>query len=169
MKPIPLILENQIKEKIQELAGIISSDYPDGLIVIGVLKGAFIFMSDLVRALQVPASCDFVKVASYKGKASSGKISLELGPSLPTGQKRILLVEDIIDTGLTLSWLKDYFSKKGAEVKICALLDKPSQRKIDISPDYTGFVVEDYFVVGYGLDYNEEYRSLAYIGYLNKY
>jgi hypoxanthine phosphoribosyltransferase len=168
MSSIPLITENQIKEKIQELAGIISSDYPGGLTACGVLKGAFIFMSDLVRSLQVPASCDFVKVASYKGKASSGKISLELGPSLPTEQKKILLVEDIIDTGLTLSWLKDYFSKRGAEVKICALLDKPSKRKIDISPDYTGFTIEDYFVVGYGLDYNEEYRSLPYIGYLKE-
>jgi len=168
MKPILLITENQIKEKIQELAGIISSDYPNGLIVIGVLKGAFIFMSDLVRALKVPCNCDFVKVASYNGKESSGKINLELAPSLPTGQKKILLVEDIIDTGLTLSWLKDYFSLAGAEVKICALLDKPSQRKIDISPDYTGFTIEDYFVVGYGLDCNEEYRSLPYIGYLKE-
>ncbi len=168
MKPIPLLKESQIKEKIQELAGIISSDYPDGLIAVGVLKGAFIFMSDLVRALQVPCNCDFVKVASYKGKTSSGKISLELGPSLCVCQKKILLVEDIVDTGLTLSWLKGYFSQKGAEVKVCCLLDKPSRRKVDLSPDYTGFTIEDYFVVGYGLDCNEEYRSLPYIGYLKE-
>ncbi|MEK9148425.1 MAG: phosphoribosyltransferase family protein, partial [Candidatus Desantisbacteria bacterium] len=119
-------------------------------------------------ALQVPCNCDFVKVASYKGKTSSGKISLELGPSLCVCQKKILLVEDIVDTGLTLSWLKGYFSQKGAEVKVCCLLDKPSRRKVDLSPDYTGFTIEDYFVVGYGLDCNEEYRSLPYIGYLKE-
>jgi len=168
MKPITLIAESQIKDKIQELAGIISADYPDGLIAVGVLKGAFIFMADLVRALRVPCNCDFVKVASYKGKESSGKISLELPPSLSVSEKKILLVEDIVDTGLTISWLKDYFSKMGAEVKVCCLLDKPSRRKVDISPDYTGFAIEDYFVVGYGLDFNEEYRSLPYIGYLKE-
>ncbi|MBU1180134.1 hypoxanthine phosphoribosyltransferase, partial [Patescibacteria group bacterium] len=140
IKSTPLLKESQIKERVEEMAGIISSDYPNGLIVIGVLKGAFIFMSDLVRALQVPVHCDFVKVASYKGKESSGKVSLELAPNLSGLKKRILLVEDIVDTGLTLSWLKDYFSQNAAvEVKVCCLLDKPSRRKVDISPDYTGF------------------------------
>lgn len=167
MKVIPLFTENQIEKRIKEMARIISADYPEGLVAIGVLKGAFIFMSDLIRALQVPVKCDFVKVASYQGERSSGKVRLELAPKL-SWKKKVLLVEDIIDTGLTISWLKDYFSQKEIEVKVCCLLDKPSCRKIEISPDYTGFVIEDCFVVGYGLDWNEEYRFLPYIGYLEE-
>jgi hypoxanthine phosphoribosyltransferase len=167
MKIVSLISEKEIKEKIKELAEAISADYPDGVIAIGVLKGAFVFMSELVRALSIPVYCDFVKVASYKGTESSGKLDLQLAPSIKLYKKKVLLVEDIVDTGLTVNWVRDYLLAKGVEeLKICCLLDKPSRRKKEIELHYVGFVIGDKFVVGYGLDCEEEYRNLPYIGYI---
>jgi len=157
--------KEEIEKRVSELALKISSDHPDGLIAIGVLKGAWVFMADLVRRLTCPVYCDFIKASSYKGKETTGKISLSLSPLIEISNKNILVVEDIVDTGITLSFLKEYLLKeKPKSLKFCCLLDKPERRKVDFTPDYVGFIIPDKFVVGYGLDYNEEYRNLPYIG-----
>ncbi|MEW6679608.1 MAG: hypoxanthine phosphoribosyltransferase [bacterium] len=158
------ITKEEIEKKVSELALKISSDHPDGLITIGVLKGAWVFMADLVRKLTCPVYIDFIKVSSYKGKKTTGKISLSLFPSISILKKNVLVIEDIVDTGITLSYLKEYFkSQEPKSLKFCCLLDKPERRKKDFTPDYIGFTIPDKFVVGYGLDCNEEYRNLPYI------
>ncbi|MEW6481592.1 MAG: hypoxanthine phosphoribosyltransferase [bacterium] len=158
------ITKEEIEKKVSELALKISSDHPDGLITIGVLKGAWVFMADLVRKLTCPVYIDFIKVSSYKGKKTTGKINLSLFPSISILKKNVLVIEDIVDTGITLSYLKEYFkSQEPKSLKFCCLLDKPERRKKDFTPDYIGFTIPDKFVVGYGLDCNEEYRNLPYI------
>lgn len=164
-----LITKEEIEKRVSELALTISSCHPDGLIVIGVLKGAWVFMADLVRRLTCPVYCDFIKVSSYKGKETTGKINLSLSPNIPLSGKRVLVIEDIVDTGITLSFLKEYLlTLKPESLKFCCLLDKPERRKVDFTPDYVGFTIPDKFVVGYGLDCNEEYRNLPYIGFLEE-
>lgn len=163
-----LINKEDIEKRVSGLAFKISSDHPDGLIAIGVLKGAWVFMADLVRKLTCPVYCDFIKLSSYKGKETTGKISLSLGESISIFKKKVLVIEDIIDTGITLSFLKEYFlSLKPESLKFCCLLDKREKRRVDFTPDYVGFTIEDKFVVGYGLDFNEEHRNLPYIGIVN--
>ncbi|MEW6007641.1 MAG: hypoxanthine phosphoribosyltransferase [bacterium] len=158
------ITKEEIEKKVSELALKISSDHPDGLITIGVLKGAWVFMADLVRKLTCPVYIDFIKVSSYKGKETTGEISLSLSPSISISKKNVLVIEDIVDTGITLSFLKEHLLKENPEsLKFCCLLDKPERRKKDFTPDYIGFTIPDKFVVGYGLDCNEEYRNLPYI------
>ncbi|MEW6102286.1 MAG: hypoxanthine phosphoribosyltransferase [bacterium] len=158
------ISKEDIEKKIDELAFKISSEHPDGLIAIGVLKGAWVFMADLIRRLTCPVYIDFIKVSSYKGKETTGEISLSFSPSIPIYKKNVLIIEDIVDTGITLSYLKEYFKSKVPEsLKFCCLLDKPERRKREFIPDYIGFTIPDKFVVGYGLDCNEEYRNLPYI------
>lgn len=156
--------KEEIEKRVSELALKISSEHPDGLLVIGILKGAWVFMADLVRKLTCPVHVDFIKVSSYKGKETTGKISLSYLPSIPISKRKVLIVEDIIDTGITLSWIKKYFlSQKPKSLKFSCLLDKPERRKVEFIPDYVGFTILDKFVVGYGLDCNEEYRNLPYI------
>lgn len=164
------ISKERIEKRITELSLLISSSYPDGLIAIGVLKGAWVFMADLVRRLTCPVYCDFIKVSSYKGKESMGKINLLLEEGISVFQKHVLVVEDIVDTGLTLNFLKEYLlAKNPKSLKFCCLLDKPKRRRVDFTPDYVGFEIEDKFVVGYGLDCDEKYRNLPYIGIANNY
>lgn len=165
-----LILDNSsIQNRVKELGQEISLDYTGKqLVVIGILKGAFIFMADLVRAIEIPLVTDFIQVSSYGcSTKSSGNIRLLKEPSTPLAKTDILLVEDIVDSGQTLKWLITYFKAKQINsVKICSLIDKAERREVDISIDYLGFDVPKGFLVGYGLDFNEQYRHLPGIFHL---
>jgi len=161
-----LIGREDIEKRVKELGEEISRKYAgEKLIVIGVLKGAWIFMADLVRAMNIDVFCDFVRVSSYgTSTESSGEICLLYWPDLDFSGKRVLVVDDIADTGLTSNFLKQKFLGEGAvSVEFCVLLDKPSRRKTDFKPDYTGFTIPDHFVVGYGMDCNESYRNLPHV------
>ncbi|MGN1349426.1 MAG: hypoxanthine phosphoribosyltransferase [Anaerovoracaceae bacterium] len=165
-----LLTEEEIQKRIRELGKQISGDYAgEDIFVVGVLKGSFIFMADLVRALEGDVSMDFLVASSY-GDSTETSGSVEIRKDLdrsPAG-KNVLIVEDIIDSGVTLKYLKDfYFAGKGAKsVKIATLLDKPARRRTDVVPDYCGFSVDDRFIIGYGLDYAEQFRQLPHITYL---
>lgn len=162
-----LITDEQIKEKIEQLGTQISDDYreSDNLLLVGVLKGAVLFMSDLIRHIDIPIQIDFMAVSSYGSSTeSSGVVRILKDLDETVEGKHVLVVEDIIDSGLTLSYMCNILgSRKPASLKICALLDKPSRRKVDLKVDYLGFEIPDHFVVGYGLDYAERYRNLPYI------
>jgi len=163
-----LISQIEIEKKVQEIGRRISEDY-DGKdpIFIGVLKGCFIFMADLMRHVSINCSMDFMAVSSYQGTSSTGavKINKDLNESIEG--RHIILVEDILDSGVTLNYLKNYLAvRKPASMAIVTLMDKPARRKADVYADYACFEVPDAFVVGYGLDYNERYRNLPYIGVL---
>ena len=162
-KPKVIITREEIAEKVAELAAEIRKDYRGkNPLLIGILKGSFVFMSDLVRAMNIPAEIDFVRLASYgAGKDSSGKIKLIKDVETPVKNRHVLVVEDIVDRGVTVRFLLDYLSfRKPASLKLCALFDKPSRRKVEVPIDYVGFTVPDAFVVGYGLDFDEKYRYL---------
>ena len=164
-----LITEEELKNKVQELGAAISRDYEGkNLLMVSVLKGSVIFMADLMRAITIPAQIDFMSVSSYgAGVKSSGVVKILKDLDALLEGKDLLLVEDILDSGLTLYYLREILTKRNpASIKIATLLDKPEGRKADIHPDYVGFVVPDAFVVGYGLDYNEIYRNLPYVGVL---
>jgi hypoxanthine phosphoribosyltransferase len=166
-----LVLDSQtIQNRIQEMGKEISHDYQGKqLVVIGVLKGAFIFMADLVRAISIPLATDFIQVSSYgDSSASSGDITLVSSPSHPLKGCHILLVEDIIDTGITMQWLIEHFSEQGAaSVRLCTLIDKAERREHQITIDYLGFAIPHGFLIGYGLDFDEKYRNLPQIYHLN--
>lgn len=161
-----MITKEQIETAVKDLGAKITEDYKDSQVVlIGVLKGSFVFMSDLARAIDLPVTIDFIKAKSYVGTESVGAVNIRLDAELDVEGKNVLLVEDILDTGKTLSVLKESMLARGASaVKIAAFLDKPGRRVVNISADYCCFTIEDRFVVGYGLDYNEYYRNLDYIG-----
>lgn len=166
-----LFSEEVLKEKIKQLGEEITKDYGGKeLTLVGVLKGASIFMSDLIRNIRIPVKIDFIAVSSYGlTTESSGvvKIMKDLDDSIE--DKHVLIVEDIIDTGLTLHYLcENLLSRKPKSLKICTLLDKPERRKIDIPVDYKGFDIPDEFIVGYGIDYAENYRNLPYVGILKR-
>jgi hypoxanthine phosphoribosyltransferase len=158
-----LVSEEQLKAKVAELGARISKDYEGkNLVLVSILKGSVVFMADLMRAVTIPCSIDFMVVSSYGGLV---KIIKDLDGDL--SGKDVLIVEDILDTGVTLSKLVPMLKMRNPNsVKICTILDKPSRRKADIQPDYEGFQVPDEFVVGYGLDYDEKYRNLPYVGVL---
>ncbi len=161
-----LIPEEKIKKRVSELAKEIYKNYKDKgkLLIVGILKGSTIFLSDLVRQIDLDCEIDFIAVRSYEGKNSSGVVQLILDLyDNPVG-KNILLVEDIVDTGRTLKFLKDnMLTRKANSVKTCVLLNKIGRRKTKVKIDYKGFDIPNKFVVGYGLDYNEKYRNLPYI------
>ncbi|BCW97974.1 MAG: hypoxanthine phosphoribosyltransferase [Armatimonadota bacterium] len=166
-----LLTEEQIAARVKELGQQISRDYEGkDLILVGILKGAAIFLADLVRAIEIPVAYDFVAISSYGADSRSAgvvRIIKDLDESLVS--KHVLVVEDIVDTGWTLRLsylLENLRSRKAASVRVCTLLDKPSRREMGVKIDYTGFLVEDKYVVGYGLDYAGEYRSLPFIGVL---
>ena len=162
-----MITAEEIQQKIKELGAAISRDYagrkPE---LICVLKGAMVFMSDLIRAIDLELSIDFIAVSSYgKDTRSTGEVRIIKDLDEPLGGRDIILVEDILDTGLTLSYLVNSFHARGAtSVKIVTLLNKPERRKAEVDADYVGFVIPDKFVVGYGLDFAERYRNLPFIG-----
>ena len=138
-------------------------------LLIGILKGSFVFMADLVRELGLPVEVDFVKVSSYgAGRETSGKVKIMHGLKTKIKGKDILIVEDIVDTGLTISFLKNYLQKKGpASLRVCALTDKPSRHEVPITIDYLGFTVPNKFIVGYGIDWNERFRYLPDICFID--
>lgn len=152
-----------IEKRVKELAVAISRDYEGKeLIVIGILKGAFIFMADLIRCLSIPCQVDFVRLASYgAGASSSGKVVMTKDIETSIKDRDILIVEDIVDTGLTLSFLVDWLKERNPRtIRVCAFLDKRKRRKAPFEADYVGFVIDDGFIVGYGLDFNEKARFL---------
>jgi len=158
-----LISKEQIDKRVGELAADIRRDYADkDPLLIGALKGSFVFMSDLMRKLNIPVEVEFVRLSSYgAGTETSGKVKLVQGIKTPLKDRHLLVVEDIVDTGLTLHFLLDYLQRrKPASVKLCALLDKPSRRVVDVPIDYLGFTVPNKFIVGCGIDFNEEFRYL---------
>ncbi|MBC8576223.1 MAG: hypoxanthine phosphoribosyltransferase [Oscillospiraceae bacterium] len=164
-----LISEQQLADAVKKLGEQISRDYADrNLMMVSVLKGSVVFMADLMRAISVPASIDFMSVTSYgKGVKTSGVVRIIKDLDEELDGRDILIVEDILDSGMTLSYLKEHIMAKGARsIRIATLLDKPERRRVDIHPDYSCFSVPDEFVVGYGLDYAEKYRNLPYVGIL---
>lgn len=161
-----LITENELKEKIKELGEIITKDYKGkDIMLIGVLKGCVLFLSDLAREIKLPLSMDFMVVSSYgTSTKSSGVVRIIKDLEKDITGKDILIVEDIVDTGLTLNYLVDYLkSRNASSVKVCTLLEKPDRRIANVKMDYVGFHIPDKFVVGYGLDYNEIYRNLPFV------
>lgn len=157
-----LISPEQIQARVRDLAAQISQDLGDEPVLLGILKGAFVFLSDLARCMSVPTQVDFVRVASYgSSSTSSGRIVMSKPPELDLKGRTVVVVEDIVDTGLTLRWLLDYLAGLGPrQLKVCAFIDKQERREQDLKVDYVGFQVPQGFLVGYGLDYNEHYRCL---------
>jgi hypoxanthine phosphoribosyltransferase len=164
-----LLTEDEIQIRTRELGKKISEDYlHKNLLLVGILKGSFIFLADLARCIDIPLSIDFVTLSSYNGSTeSSGVVEMLTQPRDNIAGKDVILVEDIVDTGWTirLSRISEFMQEKGAaSVGVCTLLDKPSRRQVGVEIDYTGFVIPDKFVVGYGLDLNGLYRNLKFIG-----
>ena len=180
MNPIPtatihddveevLLTGEQIQARVAELGAQLAADYGgrDPMLV-SVLKGSIIFLADLIREMEIPLSLDLMEVSSYGASTeSSGQVRILKDLSKPIDGRDVIVVEDIIDTGLTLNYLLRYLHDKGpASIRVCCLLDKPARRLADITIDYRGFTIPDRFVIGYGLDYDERYRNLPYIGVL---
>lgn len=166
-----LITQEQIRQRIAELGEQISAEYAGkNPLVIGVLKGVVVFFSDMIRQIKVPCEIDFLWVSSYSGTNSTHKINVRQDASADIKGRHVLILEDIYDTGSSLNFTYNYvMERQPASVKICTLLDKPARRNPEISlkADYVGFEVPNAFVVGYGLDYNEKYRNLPYVGILD--
>jgi hypoxanthine phosphoribosyltransferase len=169
-KPKLLITKDEIRQAVVKLAAEIRRDYKGKeLVLIGILKGSFVFMADLIRKLGLPVEVDFVKLSSYgAGTETSGKVKMVQGLKTPIKGRNVIVVEDIVDTGLTVSFLMDYLrKKKPASLKLCAITDKPSRHKVPVTIDYLGFTVPNKFIVGYGIDWNEKFRYLQDICYLD--
>ena len=168
-----LITPEQIDEATTRIAAIIDRDYADcdgKIVILGILKGSVMFMSDLMKKIKLPVEIDFMKVSSYAGTNSTGRIKIILDLNRKDlSQCNIVIIEDIIDSGRTLSYLVEYLKINGAkDVRTCTLLDKPERREVEFVPDYVGFEIPNEFVVGYGLDYDEMYRTLPYVGVLSR-
>lgn len=164
-----LISEERLAARVAELGAQISKDYEGKkLIILGVLKGSVVFMTDLLRKITIPVEMDFMAVSSYgSGTKTSGVVKILKDLDRLIQGYHVLIVEDILDSGMTLSYLTELLRDRNpAGIRIATLLDKPDRRKVDIKPDYVGFVIPDEFVVGYGLDYAELYRNLPYVGVL---
>jgi hypoxanthine phosphoribosyltransferase len=160
-----LLTEPQIRQRVRELAVEIRRDFPDGLHLVAVLKGAFMFLSDLIRNMDGFVSLDFMAVSSYaKSTTSSGEVRLLKDLDTTLEGRNVVIVEDIVDTGLTLMYLQEILRARGPKaLRTACLLSKPSRRQVDVKIEYVGFTIEDRFVVGYGLDYAEHYRNLPHI------
>lgn len=164
-----LFTEEELRTRVAELGAQIAADYAGKeLVVASVLRGSYIFMADLTRAIDLPMSVDFMVVSSYgSGTTSSGQVEIKKDLSDPIEGKHLLIVEDILDSGNTLYYLMEVLKlRKPASIRICTLMDKPDRRAKPITATYTGFTIPDAFVVGYGLDYDEKYRNLPYVGIL---
>ncbi len=165
-----LFSEEQLRERVRQLGAQITEDYAgEELVLVCILRGSYIFMADLSRAIDLPLSADFIALSSYGGgTSSSGQVELRKDLSDPVEGKHLLIVEDILDSGNTLYYLTNLLrTRHPASVRICTLFNKPERREKDIHPDYVGFTIPDAFVVGYGLDYAEKYRNLPYVGVLS--
>lgn len=163
-----LITKEQIDARVRELADQINRDYAgEEIILVGILRGSIYFLVDLSRLINSNVYIEFMSVSSYIGTQSSGEVRINKDITRPLEGKNVLIIEDIIDTGYTLSYLKQILlARKPKSLKVCTLLDKPSRRKVDFQGDYVGFAVPDEFVVGYGLDFNQKYRNFPEIGVL---
>ena len=162
-----LITEEEIDRRVRELAAQISKDYEGKKIrMVGILKGASFFMCELAKRITVPVSIDFMQVSSYDGATeSTGTVRIRKDLDESIEGLDVIIVEDIVDSGRTLAFLGDFLKSKGAKsIRYCTLLDKPERRVVDLKADYAGFEIPDQFVVGYGMDYDQEYRNLPYIG-----
>ena len=169
LKPTEILLsDEQIRKRVAEMAAAIRRDFPDDLHLIAVLKGAFVFLSDLVRHTPGHVSLDFMAVSSYaKSTTTSGQVRLLKDLDTSLDGRNVVIVEDIVDTGLTLTYLQDILrARNPRQLRTACLLSKPSRRQVDVKVEYIGFDIEDKFVVGYGLDYAEQYRNLPYIAVL---
>ena len=179
MNPIPsatihddveevLLSGERIQARVAELGAQLAGDYAGrDPVLVSVLKGSLVFLADLMRAMDLPSSIDLMEVSSYAGTETSGSVRILKDLSKPIEGRDVIVVEDIIDTGLTLNYLLGYLAdRQPASIKICCLLDKPARRLAEINIDYRGFTIPDRFVIGYGLDYEERYRNLPYIGVL---
>ncbi|MBO5517231.1 MAG: hypoxanthine phosphoribosyltransferase [Firmicutes bacterium] len=166
-----LISKEELAAKVAELGAQISKDYEgEELFLIGILKGSVPFMADLMRAITLDVEMDFMSVSSYgSGTKSSGVVRILKDLDSDIAGKNVLIVEDIIDSGLTLAYLKEYLAKRNPKsIKIVTMLSKPARRKADLEADYTGFVIDDKFIVGYGLDIDQKYRNLPYISWIKE-
>lgn len=164
-----LCSKQQLSDRVKELARQISDDYRDKeCVLVSVLKGSFIFYADIVREIDFHTTINFLRVSSYgSGSKSSAQVTFKYPMDTDVAGKHVLIIEDIIDSGNTFVFLRKYFTEQGAlSVEMCSLLDKPERREVDISAKYVGFEIPNEFVVGYGLDYNEKYRNLPYVGIL---
>ena len=163
-----LISEEEIQKKVAEMGRKISEDFRDkDPLFVGVLKGCFIFMADLMRYVDIRCSMDFMAVSSYSGTSSTGAVKINKDLSEDIEGRHVIIVEDILDSGVTLNYLKNFLMVRNpASISIATLMDKPARRKADVYADYSCFEIPDAFVVGHGLDYNERYRNLPYIGVL---
>lgn len=167
----PIVTQGDMRKRIEELGGQIARDYAGKeLILVGILKGAFAFYADLARAIRTPLRVDFIVVTSYGSKVkTSGKVTMVTDLTEDIRGKDVLLVEDIVDSGLTVQYLvKTLAKRKPRSIKVCALLSKPQRRKIVVKVDYVGFQIPNKYVVGYGLDYQQHYRNLPYLAVLDK-
>jgi len=164
-----LVSTEEIDEICQRLGKQISEDYADkNLLLVSVLKGGFVFMADLMRYITCDCQIDFLSVSSYNGVKTTGHVTFKKDLDINPEGCDILIVEDILDSGITLTYLKKVLADRNANsIKVCAFLDKPTNHKVDITADYAGKVIPDEFVVGYGLDYNEKYRNLPYVAVLS--
>lgn len=161
--------EDQIQYAVKDLGRAISKDYTGkNLLLVGILKGCFVFMADLIRAINIPCAVDFMSVSSYdSGTESGGAVRILKDLDSPLENYDVLIVEDILDSGNTLNYVKDILSRRNPKsLKICTMFNKPSRRQVDIQVDYVGYEIADEFIVGYGLDYSERYRNLPYVGVL---
>ena len=169
MKQI-LLTEEQIQSKVKELAKILSEEYADkDPVIIGVLKGVVIFFADMVRNIDIPCQIDFMSIASYSGTTSTGRTEIRKDVSVDIKDRHVVILEDIFDTGTSLEFTVNHLlNKQPASLKVCTFLDKPERRRpgITVKPEYVGYTIPNEFVVGYGLDFNEHYRNLPYIGIL---
>lgn len=168
-----LISPEDIDRATSRIASMIDSDYKDcdgKIVILGILKGSVMFMSDLMKKISLPVEIDFMKVSSYAGTNSTGRIKIILDLNRKDlSECNIIIIEDIIDSGRTLSYLVEYLKINGAKsIKTCTLLDKPERREVEFVPDYVGYEIPNEFVVGYGLDYEERYRTLPYVGVLSR-
>ena len=165
-----LLTEQQIQHRVQELGEILSAEYAGkDPVIVGVLKGVVVFYADMIRQIHVPCQMDFMWLSSYSGTNTTGQMQVKRDVSADIEGHHVLILEDIYDTGTSLDFTyKHLLAKKPASLKICTLLDKPERRKpgITLQPDYVGFTIPNAFVVGYGLDFNEHYRNLPYVGIL---
>lgn len=161
----PLLTVEQIQKKVKELAAKISEDYEGKeILAVGILRGAFIFFSDIVRHIQVPMNIDFIIASSYIKIQTSGNIKIHADLREDIKAKHVLLIEDIVDSGLTLKYIQEMLlARNPASLRTCAFLDKRSRRKTELKLDYIGFDIPDYYIVGYGLDYDNKFRNLPYI------
>ena len=165
-----LFSQEQLKERVAELGRQISQDYKGKQpLLVGILRGSIMFYADLLREISIDCNIDFMCLSSYHGTSSTGEVRTMLDLRESIKGRHIVIVEDIVDTGLTLDYLMKSLTNRGAaSIEICCLLDKPANRKVEVHPKYIGFQIENEFVIGYGLDYNELYRNLPYIGVFKK-